>query len=999
MKLKLLAVVTLLITAILPSRGAQWHYSRIQLQCEPANAGLVYASTEAASTSDCTSSTYTGVYGRTANTDMFPCPWNIYTKPVDPTKYKFTYWECILKEGDITSYTRGFWIFTTTYYATEVGTQFTTPSVENKKIYVGLSLALGEPNNGDKTDVVSDPGIVNAIWVAHYEELEHHDVTVSSNNNALGSVAVTGPDGTAENQVGDNVTITARTENHRVKFLGWKLNGEWVRDNAGNIVREVPYSFTVTNQNKGEYVAYFEGGHDFVRIKNRKTGHYISAQEYFSGSPEDGLLGLQNALTTFSLNDNLAASLDDQGTVIKWTSYPRPHSVDQTVNVMEIRGVSTEQYYTVSDGVFLRMTHLADNSYDIGNGGDNNAFHIVEYNGRIRGSNTATSNMNYLWDFEGMDLDLTTKENYYTPDQLVQGENGLWYGTHRASWNTKYDTEQITAYIITGVINGDLQKTEVTGGIIPAGTAVLLECKTNDRTLNVMIPTLETASFTATGSILTTCDIYFPNQSVNTSDNYKGLTLVNGKIGFGGNALSTIDGNHGYLQLPGDAVLKIPEVTLAELLASGDTERTYKVTDLTAIELVEQGRMLICKDNGGYANRDEKSNEEYIDFMHTATLTNGIKSAIPADYDQSNWIGLRLSDDKELSYLLKSYPLKGVVGKLTSTVNPEFILEQAPEADGDALSFTPNVYIAASFNSENHQSGKNGKEYFFVLPKPMEYANVEWAQWDGENEKFIAPVHDASHPEWNQNELSGEFEFNGSYLEQGGVQLESGHSYEMLPAIIKYNDGSNYAHVYVIGNVNGQGRSPRKGVEMSTRDGNIYTTTVTVDNADEGYGYFSFSKKLGGANDNDWDAINSERFGANTESMNNAQNYPVDNNNMGQPLPLRDYRSDFKIATGTYRLTVNLNEKTLIVTAPASYAPSLKAASGGFTVYPLQINKVTTEENGVITAIDNLQAGKAVARVVYYNTMGVASDVPHRGINIVVTEYSDGSRTAVKMLR
>jgi len=449
--------------------------------------------------------------------------------------------------------------------------------------------------------------------------------------------------------------------------------------------------------------------------------------------------------------------------------------------------------------------------------------------------------------------------------------------------------------------------------------------------------------------------------------------------------------------------VKIPNVTLAELLASGDTQRTYNITDLRAVELVDHDRMLICKDNNGYVNRDERDNEEYIDFMHTATLTNGINSAIPADYDQSNWIGLRLSDGKELSYLLKSYPLKGVVGKLTSTVNPEFILEQAPEADGEALSFTPNVYIAASFNSVNHQSGKNGKEYFFVVPKPMEYANVEWAQWDGENEKFIAPVHDASHPEWNQNELRGEFEFNGSYLEQGGVFLEAGHSYEMLPAIIKYNDGSNNAHVYVIGNVNGQGWSPRKGVEMSTRDGNIYTTTVTVDNAGEGYGYFSFTKKLGGANDDDWDAIKSERFGANTESMNNAQNYPVDNNNMGQPLPLRDDWRDgtraFKIATGTYRLMVNLNEKTLIITAPASYTPSLKAASGGYTVYPLRINKVTTEENGVITALEGLVGGKTVTRVVYYNTMGVASDVPHRGINIVVTEYSDGSRTAVKMLR
>ena len=31
-----------------------------------------------------------------------------------------------------------------------------------------------------------------------------------------------------------------------------------------------------------------------------------------------------------------------------------------------------------------------------------------------------------------------------------------------------------------------------------------------------------------------------------------------------------------------------------------------------------------------------------------------------------------------------------------------------------------------------------------------------------------------------------------SFVEQGGVFLEAGHSYEMLPAIIKYNDGNNY---------------------------------------------------------------------------------------------------------------------------------------------------------------------------------------------------------------
>lgn len=852
MKLKFLAVVTLMITGILPSFGVPWHYSRIQLKCEPAGAGLVYASTDNASTSNCTSTTYTGVYGRTCNTNFFPCPWNIYTKPVDPTKYKFLYWECTLRVGDILSY----W----GKRATAVGTQFTTASVENKKIYVGLTKALGDPNTGDKSDVVSDPGVVNAIWVAHYEELEHHDVTVSSNNNALGSVAITGPDGTAENQVGDVVTITARTENHRIKFLGWKLNGEWVLDNAGNIIREVPYSFTVTEQNKGEYVAYFEGGHDFVRIKNRNTGHYISAQEYFSGSPSEGLIGLQNALATFSLNDDLDASLDDQGSVILWSSYPRPNTVDQTVNVMEIRGVSTEQYYTVSKGVFLYMSHNADNSYDIGNGG-NSSFHIVEYNGGIRGSNSVTSSMNYLWDFEGMDLDLTTKENYYTPDQLIQGENGLWYGTHRASWNTKYDTDQITAYIITGITDGVLQKTEVTGGIIPAGMAVLLECKTNDRTLNVMIPTLETASFTSSSNILTTCEIYFPNQSVNTSENYKTLTIIDGHIGFGGNSLSKVDGNHGYLQLSDDALLDnaITETTLANLLENGEIGPNYKITDLTCVYI--QGNTLYCKDDNNALNKSDIAEGEE-DYIKTYTaLQNG-------DWDQSNWIAINLPEGSSIGtdYMeaIFDHRLNNVVGRLKSKVNPEFDATLKPTA-GENNPYNENTYITCNFYSEHQPGVVNGEDVnlFFVAPKPMEIAQVEWAMWDEERGMFVIPSNAIA------SKLKGAFLPNFSMLENvEDPDPQDGYSYH-FPALIKLTE-----------------------------------------------------------------------------------------------------------------------------TSSQSSAPILAAGnSSTWTVYPLEWNTDTH------TAIDNLQAGKTVTSVVYYNMMGVASDKPHQGINIVETRYSDGSRTVKKVMK
>lgn len=398
----------------------------------------------------------------------------------------------------------------------------------------------------------------------------------------------------------------------------------------------------------------------------------------------------------------------------------------------------------------------------------------------------------------------------------------------------------------------------------------------------------------------------------------------------------------------------LSSTTLADLIAEGNTSKTYEVTDLIAIQAVDNGRLLLCKDDNGYASKDEMiASEDCIDFMHTAMLTEGIKSTIPVSYDQSNWIGLRIPDGVDLSASVIGCPLKGVVGKLVDAVNPELVLEQAPEANGEKVDFTPNVYIAASFGGTQH-SAVSGKDYFFVTPKPMEYANVEWAQWNGE--KFITPVHDDNHQNWNQLELTGEFDFNGAYLESGGVNwsdLINGHGYVMLPAVIKQKVGT-FDHLYVLGKVNGLNPgdwSPAKGVEMDTSDGKVYTTVLTVDESGDEYGYFSFSKKLGST----WDAIHNSRIGADPRNLGYYGDYPV---TLGQSLPLAENWKDiysFKVKAGTYRLTVNLETLQLVVTAPTVQAPRpLDQASKAYEVYPLNLERVTEENGGVITAIDKV---------------------------------------------
>ena len=77
--------------------------------------------------------------------------------------------------------------------------------------------------------------------------------------------------------------------------------------------------------------------------------------------------------------------------------------------------------------------------------------------------------------------------------------------------------------------------------------------------------------------------------------------------------------------------------------------------------------------------------------------------------------------------------------------------------------------------------------------------------------------------------------------------------------------------------------------------------------------------------------------------------------------------------------------------------PSSKAATTGYTVYPLE-QMTNMGDTSVPTGISNVNTGNVVS-VKYYNAMGVESSVPFNGVNIVVTTYDNGTRTTSKMIR
>ena len=88
--------------------------------------------------------------------------------------------------------------------------------------------------------------------------------------------------------------------------------------------------------------------------------------------------------------------------------------------------------------------------------------------------------------------------------------------------------------------------------------------------------------------------------------------------------------------------------------------------------------------------------------------------------------------------------------------------------------------------------------------------------------------------------------------------------------------------------------------------------------------------------------------------------------------------------------------------APAVEVSTIGAGTiaGTQKTYTLLIdNFVVTYEDAAPTGIETVNAGQAVKSVRYYNLLGVESAEPFQGVNVVVTTYTDGTRSAKKVIK
>ena len=99
---------------------------------------------------------------------------------------------------------------------------------------------------------------------------------------------------------------------------------------------------------------------------------------------------------------------------------------------------------------------------------------------------------------------------------------------------------------------------------------------------------------------------------------------------------------------------------------------------------------------------------------------------------------------------------------------------------------------------------------------------------------------------------------------------------------------------------------------------------------------------------------------------------------------------------------LNLNFKVrLYFTRTANLSDSKGVAEGKddkFYIVEQEI-PVQIKSGGTITGVESLVTTNEVVGMKYYNPAGIESDTPFKGVNIVVTRYSDGSTTTTKILK
>ena len=300
---------------------------------------------------------------------------------------------------------------------------------------------------------------------------------------------------------------------------------------------------------------------------------------------------------------------------------------------------------------------------------------------------------------------------------------------------------------------------------------------------------------------------------------------------------------------------------------------------------------LFAKGNNDYNNKSVNS-RGYIDFARVATDDGSLQSW---DYDQSNWVEIETSESVSAEDLINLLDMDFTLyGTKLSSVNPRFkAISISDIKNGGA--YTPNRFTPAHFNGTCFQQRRGDNEwYFFVEPKPNEFAEIYWTIYN--NGAFYA---------YNNAGFDGTINVDWSYHDPG------------------YSDAN---------------MTNTTGLDLS-----VCGIAPELNNLNGYSGWLAIIK------------LKEEATPASTSAK--GSNTQFDEGDV---------------------------------------SPSTNRAAK-YTVYPILLNGdfATAIEN---INIDNPNGERILKATRYYNMMGVESSTPFQGVNIIVKEYTDGSRESSKAI-
>lgn len=660
-------------------------------------------------------------------------------------------------------------------------------------------------------------------------------VVVKTADEKLGDVSIDNP----TNAVGDQVTLTATADMFASRFTGWTTP-------SGAVVKDNPYTFTVTEANKGTYIANYE------KTDVSTTGIYCFVHNVkFKRSL--GLMGVSDKTVSSSnrylknsimlLEDGSDIMRSSPAFVLKLTGKSDEKRGADNVS-LEAQGMESKK---IANKTFS-FTNQGDHFYITGSAGGVTAY-MVDYNdaftqeehvgkvnhpGLYNGANEGDAS--YHWVVTPISEDSKDFCFGAMPSPKTKDEAGKYYTTMYTKFPYRC-LDGVKAYVVSSVDETahKVVLSEIKSGEVPSGTPVVLECTSTKPVENRLLPLVEEPAAIAETNLLKG-EIWLKDEN-KTEDEYRTkfdsktmLVLSNDELAFknvnntdvlaGGTATGTltyIANNTCYLPLSSEmteattftiekGVTK--ETTLAGLSQeAADGVTPYKLTgdDLECVGAIASDsysyKYLVVKD-GGHSTQTTSNKQGYREYLIRSLYNGKENTTRQTAYDQSNWILVDLSGIAGAQ--VDNYRNRKIAS-ITGTYhkeNPRFVATQIVLGDKTAP-YAPNHYIATNFMTAYSDDGTGnavhdaaGNTYYFMNPKDGEWAIVAWAVWDKATQAFYVPANDDEGT--NAHGFAGGFKVDLRYnegditdVERLDEQSDKGQNVYTFPALIVKNTATS----------------------------------------------------------------------------------------------------------------------------------------------------------------------------------------------------------------